>query len=209
MKQTVLDIETAGTEPGCIVFSAGIVTFDDAELQSFEEIKAQGIEIIFNTKVQVEAGLKVSQSTMEWWAQQGADAQRVINPPDEVQVHPREFYGALTPLGDSYTLSKLKWIARGPTFDMVILQMMLAAFNVSVPWRYWNVRDSRTIYDEHNVPYNVLPMPKQSVAHNALDDAVWDAWMIQRLRNDRDELVALEEQFALDNPQEYALKRNR
>ncbi|MEX0827876.1 MAG: 3'-5' exoribonuclease, partial [Haliea sp.] len=62
----------------------------------------------------------------------------------------------------------------------VLLEAMLKKFNVSVPWKYWNVRDTRTIYDEWGIDIKSIPMPETMVAHNALDDAAWDAWLLQR-----------------------------
>ena len=72
---------------------------------------------------------------------------------------------------------------------MCLLENMWKRFGLSPPWKYWNVRDSRTVFDEYDFNYRDVPQPNNMVMHDALYDAAWDAYMLQRvsdptLRND-------------------------
>ena len=192
-KHAVVDIETGGKKAGCIVFSVGITIFDGDKMNSFDELRAQGIEVILNTKVQVDKGLAVDPRTMAWWAKQGPEAQKVINPDNPLD--PEKFYSLVESIGTPYSFSAMKWYARGPTFDMTILEAMLEKFGVSPPWKYWAVRDSRTVYDEHNIDYLAVENPDDMILHNALDDAAWDAYMLQRTWNNPDEMKILMSQL--------------
>lgn len=177
------DIETLGTEPGSIILSAGLLTFDMHALNTFEELVNQGTEIILDIDSQREAGCVENKSTLKWWEQQGEAAQRVLYAAFRTPV--REFYTVmqdrlnLTP----FDTQRLEWFARGPTFDMVLTEVMFKKFNLTPFWKFWLVRDSRTWFDAKGLTLEqvkVIPEFAGMIPHNALHDAAWDAWILQR-----------------------------
>ena len=64
---------------------------------------------------------------------------------------------------------------QGPLFDYAILQNLYAQLGHPVPWQYWQIRDSRTLFDL--VPRDFGDERKQ--AHNALADCYYQAKCIQ------------------------------
>lgn len=61
-----------------------------------------------------------------------------------------------------------KFWCQGATFDPVILEFALSHYGLSLPWKFWNVRDTRTAYDV--LGFNAKSVPREGVYHSALDD---------------------------------------
>ena len=64
---------------------------------------------------------------------------------------------------------------QGPLFDYAILQNLYAQLGHPVPWQYWQIRDSRTLFGL--VPRDFGDERKQ--AHNALADCYYQAKKVQ------------------------------
>lgn len=189
-----MDIETLSTNGNAIVLSIGICFFDDSVMQPFSDIVDSGMEIFFNVEEQVELGRHKSPSTQSWWESQGEEARRVLTA--EHTINPREFYDVYTSelvkhdLHQNWLTKHGRWFTRGPHFDIAIMDSLFGDYNVSPPWKYYNVRDIRTWLECHGMPDNLkLVRPDGMVAHNALHDAAFDAWMMQQVTHKRlDEL---------------------
>ena len=183
-----MDIETLSTRANAIVLSMGICLFNLKKTQTFNEIVEGGIELFFDQQVQKDVGRHIDQSTLTWWAKQGEEAQRVLNVDPDIQIHPREFYKVFTEFCEdnnvqvAFLQNQARWFARGPTFDMSIMDDMFRDFNVTSPWKYWLVRDIRTHLEALGLPTNLqLERPKNMVHHNALHDAAYDVWALQQM----------------------------
>jgi hypothetical protein len=181
-----MDIETLSTRAEALVLSIGICFFDDEKEQTFEEIVDSGIELFFCRESQMEKGRHISLSTIEWWNQQGDDAKRVLKA--EELITPRDFHPILESVceaqGLSYNWVKkfCRWFTRGPHFDIAISDHLFADYNVTPPWKYYKVRDIRTWLECRGLEDNLkLVKPAGMVAHNALHDAAFDAWMMQQV----------------------------
>ena len=65
---------------------------------------------------------------------------------------------------------------QGPTFDFVMLQHLYKSAETPVPWNYWQIRDSRTLFSL--VPRDTNE--KRTGLHNALEDCYFQAKKVQR-----------------------------
>lgn len=170
MKDIMIDIETLGTTYGCAVLSIGAVRFD----RNTGEI---GDKFYASMGQQAQKYGHASQSTLDWWEQQSPEAKEAA------------FSGTEDPVAVANTLASgidkndLVW-GNGSIFDITILESWFASVNVAVPWKFWNVRDVRTVVDLS--PLNVKDFAREGIHHNALDDAIHQAKyisaMIQSLR---------------------------
>lgn len=181
-----IDIETLSTRAGAVVLSFGVCFFDDEKEQPFEDIVASGIELFFCPHKQKEMGRHVMHSTLKWWDEQGEGARRVLEPQETVSprdLHPiLEAHAAAQGLNYNWVKKECRWFSRGNSFDFGIMEDLLADYNVSSPWKYYKVRDIRTWLECHGLPDNLkLEKPPGMVAHNALHDAAFDAWMMQQV----------------------------
>jgi exodeoxyribonuclease VIII len=79
---------------------------------------------------------------------------------------------ALDELGRLIWHSKRIW-AHGPTYDMTILEHAYKSLNKALPWQYYLVRDSRTVFGL----WPELEAPPAT--HNALEDCRRQIGMLQ------------------------------
>lgn len=192
-----MDIETLDTRASSVVLSMGVCFFDDEKMQTFDEIVADGINYYFEQVEQINEGRTISPATLNWWVRQGPAAQECLDNPNK--IHIRDFYILFDEFckekgicGDGcYDKARknMKWYIRGPHFDISIMDELFKDFNITSPWRYWNVRDIRTWLDCNGFADNIkLKKPESMVAHNSLHDAAFDAWMMQQVLHNPDNL---------------------
>lgn len=153
----MLDIETLGTRPGCVVMSAAMVRFSDLASAS----------VNLSIPEQQASGLEVNPETHAWWGTQDPAAWKATT------ENPQPLLGAL-----GYIARWLSWASaagdlavwcHGATFDAPILGELFRRTNIATPWQFWNVRCTRTLYDLAGVDPKAF---KTGTLHIALDDAL-------------------------------------
>jgi hypothetical protein len=161
----MVDLETLGDGPGCVILSIGAVAFDP-----LSGVIGGGFYSVVDTASCVVAGLRYDQGTLDWWAKQSAEARAVIAdaasgsaPPLAHALDNFSFY--LTRFGG---VAKARVWGNGADFDNAILAYAAKAVQRPKVWEHWNSRCYRTL---KNLNRDV-PMPERvGVFHNALDDA--------------------------------------
>jgi len=168
----MLDLETLGTRPDCVILTLGAIRFDPYSKQE----PGPGIYFRLNIENQLSVGRTVDDSTIEWWAQQD----------------PRVRDEAMGESDDRVDISKLKYElnrflvgveyiwAQGPAFDIVILENLYRSQNWGLPWHFWQIRDSRTLFGVHGDPRE----KQRDQAHNALMDCYYQAIGVQKIYHD-------------------------
>lgn len=153
----MLDIETLGTRVGSVVLGAALVRFTD---EAHTTINMEQAEQTLN-------GLTVDASTFDWWSRQSPEAKHAAfaNPVPVVPAlqHLAAWLAWAAPGGDF-----LLW-CHGATFDAPLLEDVYRRFGVPCPWQYWQVRDTRTLYDLAGVDVRNYAVPPP---HVALNDAI-------------------------------------
>lgn len=158
MKHVMIDLETMGTDAGCAIISIGAVAFDPLSGHMDESSFYEAVSL----KSCMDIGLTVDPGTVLWWMQQSDEARKAASA--GVTMLPRvlaDFTGWFTGKGAQFL-----W-CHGATFDAPILAAAYKAAGHQLPWKFWDVRDTRTIYDLANV----RPDRSAGTHHNALDDA--------------------------------------
>lgn len=152
----MIDIETLGTKPGVAVLSIGAVMFGPAGL---------GKSFYANVSLQscTDLGLTIDPGTAGWWMEQSDEARQAAFRADAAPLHDvlLDFH---TWLSDQRATHP--W-CHGASFDVPILEAAFKACRLEVPWEFWNVRDTRTLYDLAGVKVD----RSTGTHHNALDDA--------------------------------------
>jgi len=152
----MIDIETMGTTPGAAILSIGAVMFGPA-----------GLGETFYAPVLLEScvcvGLTIEPGSATWWMRQSDEARAAAFRTDAAPLW--------KVLGDFYDWfiaqrAKYPW-CHGATFDIPLLDAAFRACNLAAPWEFWNVRDTRTLYDLAGVKVD----REGGTNHNALDDA--------------------------------------
>jgi hypothetical protein len=153
----MLDIETYGTRVGSIVLSAALVRFSDEA----------SVSVNLDVPHQEALGLASDPATLEWWSRQDPVAYQAAhaNPLPLATVLPYigQWLGWAAPAGDF-----LIW-CHGATFDCPLLEEVFRRASVPCPWQYWQVRDTRTLYDLAGIDVKNYAVPPP---HIALNDAI-------------------------------------
>lgn len=165
MKHLMLDLETWGNRPGCIVRSIGAVVFDPKS----EEI---GAGFYANIKDPTASDFHKDDSTVEWWSKQGDKAKELLEDKQFDALNTVKSFNAFCIKHGV----KHVW-SHGAGFDVPIWQFYIDHYELETPWKFWDVRDTRTIYDLANVRSE---FEDGMVKHYAFDDALAQARAVQR-----------------------------
>lgn len=160
---TMLDIEGLATGPDTLILTIAAVEFDPLTRDRL------GRQYYVRVDMESQADRRIEQGTLDWWATQPA-----VVKDDAFSEHDR------IPLRDALEgLHRVLWHSRriwaqGPTYDMTILENAYKSLGMVLPWQYYAVRDSRSVF-------SLCPgLNKYPASHNALEDCcrqialLWD-----------------------------------
>lgn len=164
----MIDLETLDTTPNGVVITIGAVKFDP-----FNKAMLPHSDFYhrLDANEQMSVGRTVSSDTLDWWAKQDEKIiEEALGDHDRTEIVPM-----LRALKKWYVGCDAVW-AQGTTFDIVMIEQLCRQFNQPIPWSFWTVKDSRTLFD-------LLPTdPRKQFkfdAHNALEDARTQAQCVQ------------------------------
>lgn len=165
MKDIMLDLETLGTKPGCVVLSIGAIAFD----AKHGELGDEFYEVIGIRSCE-RAGLKIDPKTQSWWQRQSDDAKQVLLlAGEELASSLARVLGRFDLfLAKQSPLDELQVWGNGSDFDQPILQACYTAIYSEAPWSYWNNRCYRTL---KSFTPDLKIVRARGTHHNALDDA--------------------------------------
>jgi len=164
----MLDLETLGTRPGCVILTLGAVRFDPYSLRE----PGPGLYLRIDADEQIAQGREVQEDTLQWWMNQAEDVrEEALGEGNRVSV--TEMYQQL----NRFLVGANCIWAQGPLFDFAILENIYRQYEWPTPWQYWQIRDSRTLFGVHGDP-----RVKGKVGlHNALEDCVSQATAVQQI----------------------------
>tara|TARA_R110000803_G_scaffold158426_1_gene222702 strand:+ start:698 stop:1216 length:519 start_codon:yes stop_codon:yes gene_type:complete len=162
MSQVMIDLETLDTKPSSVVLSIGAVEFNP---ETGEVFKETGYEMFPDIQEQLDAGRTISASTLLWWMGQGDEARGAITKARRKSVKEcLEHFRWWCQKG-----SRCKAWGNGSVFDITMMEDLMD--HTQIPWKFWDIRDTRTLWDIH--PYD--KNKKGETAHTALEDAIAQA----------------------------------
>jgi len=163
----MIDLETLGTQPDCTILTLGAIKFNPYT----DKEPHDGLYIRLNVDEQTAMNRSVDEGTLQWWSKQDKAVRD-------------EALGDEDRTGITNTLAQLnKWLvgvdeiwSQGPVFDIAILENLYRQMKTPLPWNFWQIRDSRTLF-------SLMPEdPRKSMrtdAHNALADCYYQAKCVQ------------------------------
>jgi exodeoxyribonuclease VIII len=162
----MVDLETLATSPDAAILTIGAVLFDPYSTRIYDKLYMR-VDLDSTTAL----GMKIDDSTIEWWSKQSAAAQEEAFS-EENRIPITE---AIEKFHKFAWNSEAFW-SHGSIFDINILDTYYRALKKAPPWNYWQVRDTRTVFDLGYDP----ELPKVT-AHNALEDANAQAIGVQTI----------------------------
>jgi hypothetical protein len=163
MTHVMFDLETFGTAPGSVLRSIGAAFFSP-------ETGAVGATFYANIdRASCEAvGLKVDPATEKWWSEQSQEAQDALLIDCKPLAEVATAFHAFFKQGGGVQI----W-CQGANFDAVLWEAAVRALWPSknfIPWRFYNVRDTRTAYELAG--FDSGSVTRSGTYHNALDDSL-------------------------------------
>lgn len=165
----MLDLETLSTVPNSVILTFGAVKFSpwDGDVD-----QGQGLYYRLDVDEQLHLNRHVYQGTVDWWSTQ----------PEEIREEALGEDGRISLEKFCNDLNRFLvgidniW-AQGPAFDIVILEDLYRQLGRPIPWNFWQIRDSRTLFSVHGDPRK----KDRLGAHNALIDCYYQARAVQHI----------------------------
>lgn len=151
----MIDLETLSLKPNAAIIDIGAVC-SNGKFSAKINPSAYETETQFN----------VDYNTVEWHRTKNS-----LNWGVYITYPDRDLLGALGELSDWITMmggTPVIW-ANGTSFDIPILEHAYRVYGMEIPWKYYNVRDYRTLREMYK--WLVDTVPANANKHVALDDA--------------------------------------
>lgn len=164
----MIDLETLGTNPDCVILTLGSVKFDPFTLHE----PHTPLYLRVDVDAQTEMGRSVDDSTLAWWNRQEEHIrEEAFSDRDRVSLE--DFTRQI----NRYCVGVDFLWCQGPLFDYAILQNLYLQMGKPCPWNFWQIRDSRTLF-------GLMPSdPRKDIQeelHNALADSYFQAQCVQK-----------------------------
>jgi len=171
MEDLIIDIETAGTAPDAKIISIGAVFID-------RRTGIMGNE--FYDKMDSEYGANsvrtTDSSTMRWWEKVAP-----VEAKDEAWSGEEDLETTLKRFKEwvraNCSLNKVRPWGNGSVFDMILLENAYRQIEVPPPWKFYNIRDVRTVLDMASVNKKTA-LSFEGIEHHALWDAKHEASLV-------------------------------
>ena len=159
----MIDIETIGVAPAATILTIAAQTFDPFGTGCYPK------HYYARVTLESQENRAIEDATVEWWSTQGAAKDEAFAEHNRI------------PLDQALDgLYKIAWqhdliYALGPTYDMNILEHAYKSYSKPLPWRYYKVRDARTVY-------GFWPdLPRPPTEHHALMDCRRQIELLQQV----------------------------
>ena len=187
MNHIMVDIETLDTVQSAVVLSIGAVAFDPHSKELGEKFYVEFTEDLANQQIK---GRTISADTVQWWMMQSDAARSIFARRDEDDLITPKPANPAVRMSTEHGLNEFSYfVARnggkkvelwgnGADFDNVIIGSLYDSFDMVKPWSYGKNRCYRTmkrVFGEN------VPLVRQGVHHNGLDDAITQAVHLQEI----------------------------
>jgi hypothetical protein len=160
----MIDLETLGTSVNSVVLTIGAIKFERNKpilplsdipeyLKFYKRIDIPSCEAI---------GLQKDKNTLEWWKKQSRE---VYNEAFS-EVDRKPIKNVLLELNSWFGTDVNYVWSQGTDFDIGILRNIYEKLKMETPWKFYNVRDSRTVIDLANIKRF-----QSTDLHNSLSDS--------------------------------------
>lgn len=158
MSEVMIDLETLSLRVFARILTIGAVKFD----RTSKGIDVSSAPFYRHITAESCAGLDVDAKTEKWWAEQADDVRNeAFNITNAIPLKQ-----ALEEFSVWYKGAKCIW-SQGASFDVSIMEEAYRRLGMETPWRYYQVRDTRTVYDAASFDFRQV---SQTALHHAVKD---------------------------------------
>lgn len=171
MNHVMIDLETLSTKPNACILTFGAMKFDPHnDARGATEEKIFNSKYSFYRRVDPESctnlGAHIDEGTVAWWAKQDDKVKHeAFNEQDrhDIKTVLSDFHRWYNSDGGAEAV----W-SNGSIFDVMIVEDYNNKLARGNPWKFWEIKDTRTIYGLCDAE---LPQLKEDAHH-----ALWDCW---------------------------------
>lgn len=165
----MIDIESLDTSPNCVILTIGAVRFDPKGMGVVERL-----ELRPTIDEQTEQFNRViNEDTLRWWSEQSPEAlDEAMGDRDRVS-----FADCMEALYKFCWNRRAVW-SNGASFDIVAMESAWRNLGMRIPWPYYTVRDTRTLYEIAGVSLKDKKYGTKTT-HKAVEDAEHQAIVVQ------------------------------
>lgn len=174
----VIDLETLGTKPGCVILEIGACAIDPDTGAFLANFSRRLDELFTNYKYPL---LEDEEKTLAWWLENNPTTyyRLVHRIHDYAPRPPEDDLKAFKAWFDSQTSGRdpkrVRIWANGPSFDIAILQAAYDRYGVERPWICWQERCVRTALEAADYQSGSVSWIERGPRHRALNDARHEA----------------------------------
>jgi exodeoxyribonuclease VIII len=165
-KHLMVDLETLAVSPRSVVLSLGAVHFDPRGSDINDSIYFK-----ISIDDQDQLNREIDPKTIDWWSKQDPAIME-----EAFSVDNRISLNDAMDRFHKFAWGCESFWSHGATFDLVIIEDILRQLNRPLPWNYWQLRDTRTLFD-----LGFDPEMPQGQKHDALQDAIRQAIGVQNV----------------------------
>lgn len=167
----MFDLETMGTRPGDIILSIGACVFEP-----HSDWIGETLHLHIDADESELRGFKARMRTVRWWFEQDAEPRAALKEGQKNAVSPFAAIDGFCNFVNSAGNDPDVW-CNGNSFDIPILAAYFDHFHLELPWQFWQERDLRTLKGLNKG----ARIERAGVHHNALDDAIHQAKLVQHI----------------------------
>lgn len=167
-REFMVDLETLATTPDAHILSIGACDINNPDVYFYHTVEGR------------DQNRETNFSTIKWWLKQSKEA--------IASATSREYVLSLP----SMLMELSAWIkghgfthvwSHGSVFDVIILENAMRQYQYSIPWNFWDIRDTRTLFDmAYRITGKTFKPVREGIYHNALDDARFQAAWVRNIR---------------------------
>lgn len=178
MVDIIIDIETLGTKPGCVILEIGACAVDHGTGELFTNFSRRLDEVF----TRFDAWVKDSdaQETLVWWMREHPDTYTAIVRRGDGLYENRSAALDLKAFCDWFEdvtrdATAVRVWGNGPSFDLSILRAGIELYGFKQPWHHTWERDVRTALEQAGYERGSTSWIERGPRHRALNDARHEA----------------------------------
>jgi len=175
MVNIMIDIETVSTASNATILTIGAIPFlsdgtipVDPDMYFYERVQLESYDSFKNNEFDFDF------STLIWWLKQDSEPLKdafLENPRFPIKVVMQDLANYLMIIKNLIKDETVNIWSHGKDFDVVILQNAFKVCGIECPWKFWDTRDTRTIYSLTNVNLKNISIDGYK-SHNAIGDCL-------------------------------------
>lgn len=165
----MIDIESLDTSPNCVILTIGLVSFNPKGMGIVEKL-----ELRPTIEEQTEKFNRViNEDTLRWWSEQSPEA---LN--EAMGDFGRISYSECMEQVYKFCWNRRAVWSNGAGFDVVAMESAFRDLDMRIPWPFYTVRDTRTLYEIAGVSLKDKKYGTKTT-HKAVEDAEHQAIVVQ------------------------------